>query len=477
MRVLGFSEGFHDAAVTVLDGSEILFAGHSERFSKVKNDKYVCQELKDYVKEYTHGLRPPEIAFYERPFIKRTRQAYAGQWKSAFKARHLNYNYDHCFNHHLSHAAAAFQCSPFSNANALVVDAIGEWDTVSIWYCEYVNEKAVYKKVKSMRYPTSIGLFYSAVTARVGLKPMEDEYITMGMAAYGKPNKELYEELRRLMLKKNLHRGMNGLLSEYDDVDIAFNAQKLVENILKTFVNKLDKKLPMVYGGGVALNSVANGLILRNKQHYVFPNPGDAGSSLGAAALVHRNKINYPHSFHGYKLPMLTIDQIKHVVDVLEKGEPVGIAAGKAEFGPRALGNRSLLCDPRTSENKDRVNDIKKRQKFRPFAPSILSEHASKYFRTFRQHDYSYMQNVVKARDSSFLATMHEDGSARVHTVDRSTWCYSPLRHILEIWYERTGCPTLLNTSLNIKGQPMVNDSADAKAFADEYGVEVVCNG
>ena len=98
----------------------------------------------------------------------------------------------------------------------------------------------------------------------------------------------------------------------------------------------------MVYGGGVALNSVANGLILRNKQHYVFPNPGDAGSSLGAAALVHRNKINYTHSFHGYKLSMLTVDQIKHVVDVLEKGEPVGIAAGKAEFGPRALGNRSL---------------------------------------------------------------------------------------------------------------------------------------
>ena len=410
MRVLGFSEGFHDAAVTVLDGSEILFAGHSERFSKVKNDKYVCQELKDYVKKYDADT----IAFYERPFIKRTRQAYAGQWKSAFKARHLNYDYDHCFNHHLSHAAAAFQCSEFSNANALVVDAIGEWDTVSVWYCEYVNDVARYTKLKSLKYPTSIGLFYSAVTARVGLKPMEDEYITMGMAAYGKPNRVLYEELRRMMLKKNLHRGMRGLLSEYEDVDIAYNAQKLVENILKTFVTKLDKKLPMVYGGGVALNSVANGLVLRGKQHYVFPNPGDAGSSLGAAALVHGQKIKYEHSFLGYKLQMLNVDQIKHVVDLLEKGEPVGIAAGKAEFGPRALGNRSLLCDPRTAENKDRVNDIKKRQKFRPFAPSILSEHADNY---------------------------------------------------------------LLNTSLNIKGQPMVNDSADAKAFAEEYGVEVVCNG
>ena len=247
--------------------------------------------------------------------------------------------------HHMTHAAAGYYTAPFDDCNIIVVDAIGEWDTVSIWYCEYVNEKAVYKKVKSMRYPTSIGLFYSAVTARVGLKPMEDEYITMGMAAYGKPNKELYEELRRLMLKKNLHRGMNGLLSEYDDVDIAFNAQKLVENILKTFVNKLDKKLPMVYGGGVALNSVANGLILRNKQHYVFPNPGDAGSSLGAAALVHRNKINYTHSFHGYKLSMLTVDQIKHVVDVLEKGEPVGIAAGRQDTSWMHLGEfSSVMC-------------------------------------------------------------------------------------------------------------------------------------
>jgi|TARA_B100000085_G_scaffold181049_1_gene165275 carbamoyltransferase len=472
MKVLGFSEGFHDAAVTVLDDGEVLFAAHSERFSKKKNDKFVCEELKDYAKQYEADT----VAFYERPLIKRTRQVYSKQWKSAFKKRPLAYECDYYFAHHLSHAAAAFQCSPFTDAIALVVDAIGEWDTVSTWRCNYYDGKANYTKLDSIRYPTSIGLFYSAVTDRVGLKPMEEEYITMGMAAFGRANKKLYDELTYMLGFKNLHRGMRGLLTEYSDEDIAHNAQKLVENLLRTFINK-SENLPIVYGGGVALNSVANGMMFLNKQHYIFPNPGDAGSSLGAAALVHRKKINYNHSFHGYDLPLLNANDINHVVDILEKGEPVGIAAGKAEFGPRALGNRSLLCDPRTAENKDRVNEIKRRQKFRPFAPSILSEYAGKYFRIKPESNFNYMQNVTRAWDKSFEATIHVDGSARVHTVDKDTKYVSPLRHILQAWYERTGCPALLNTSLNIKGQPMVNDAQDAKAFEKEYGVEVVCNG
>ena len=137
----------------------------------------------------------------------------------------------------------------------------------------------------------------------------------------------------------------------------------------------------------------------------------------------------------------------------------------------------SLLCDPRTAENKDRVNEIKRRQKFRPFAPSILSEYAGKYFRIKPESNFNYMQNVTRAWDKSFEATIHVDGSARVHTVDKDTKYVSPLRHILQAWYERTGCPALLNTSLNIKGQPMVNDAQDAKAFEKEYGVQVVCNG
>ena len=267
--------------------------------------------------------------------------------------------------------------------------------------------------------------------------------------------------------------------SEYDgfnDVDIAHNAQILIEAILKSLVNKLSKDGPIVFGGGVALNSVANGKVFKNKEHYIFPNPGDAGSSLGAAALVYRKQILMPNMFVGYELPLLTVSQINEVVDLLEKGEPVGIAAGKAEFGPRALGNRSLLCDPRTQENKDRVNDIKRRQQFRPFAPSILAEHAGDYFRTTSKCDYSFMQYVVRTRNDDFKATMHSDRTARVHTVSKDRQ-NSSLRQILECWYGRTGCPALLNTSLNIKGMPMVNDAQDAAAFQSEYGVKVFCNG
>ncbi len=473
MRVLGFSEGFHDAAVTVLDDDRVLFAGHSERFSKEKNDKFVCDEIKDYAKQF----EPDTVAFYERPIVKRTRQVRAGQWKSAFRSRRLSYKPDYYFAHHLSHAAAAFQCSPFDNAIALIVDAIGEWDTVSTWKCSYdLNNRASYEKLDSIRYPISLGLFYSAVTARVGLKPMEDEYITMGMSAFGKHKSSIYKRMKHQLARHNLHRGVRGEYDGQTDEDIAYNAQALVEAILRSFVNKTTEDgIPIVFGGGVALNSVANGKIFKRKDHYIFPNPGDAGSSLGAAALVERKRIHIPNMFLGYELPLLTPQQVKDVVELLERGEVVGIAAGKAEFGPRALGNRSLLCDPRTLKNKDIVNEVKQRQKFRPFAPSILSEHANKHFRTASKCDYSYMQYVVKTRDDNFKATMHIDGSARVHTVNNTE--DSSLRQILEAWYAKTKCPTLLNTSLNVKGKPMVNDSRDAKEFEDKYGVTVFCNG
>jgi carbamoyltransferase len=473
MKSLGFSEGFHDAAVAVLDGDEILFASHSERFSRKKNDKHVSKELVDHVSKHLSGLKTPEIAFYERPIIKRTRQAYAGQYKEAFGFRTLAFTPTAYFSHHLSHAAVAFQCSPFKTASAIIIDAIGEWDTVSTWDCCYVDGKAEYTKKGSVRYPTSLGLFYSAVTDRIGLKPNEEEYITMGMAAYGKTNSKLYGKLRDLLANTNLHRGMKGELLEYEDEDIAYNAQILTQNIIKSFINKQPRNKPLVYGGGVALNSVANGMLFKGRRHFIFPNPGDAGSALGAAALVNRQKIKWDHSFHGYDLPLLTQQQVKEVVEALVAGEAVGVAAGKAEYGPRALGNRSLLCDPRTSANKDKVNEVKKRQKFRPFAPSILTERAQKHFRTMKNCNYDYMQYVVKCTDSNFLATMHVDSTARVHTVSRQSSEVSSLRDILECWFDKTHCPTLLNTSLNIKGQPMVNNIQDAVDFEKTYGVKV----
>ena len=468
MRILGFSEGYHDAAATILEDGEVVFASHSERFSKIKNEKKICDELKDYIDDLGYD----RVAFYERPFVKRLRQFKAGQ-DSWHKKRNLAWKYHRCFPHHLSHAAAAFQCSPFTKAYALVVDAIGEFDTVSLWLCQYKKGKAKYQKLSSIKYPTSVGLFYSAITKAVGLKPNEEEYITMGMSAFGKPNDSLYRAMK-LLLKENLHRGIPVDLDRFDSYDIAYSAQLLTETILASFIKKLDdKELPIVYGGGVALNCLANGKIFKTRPHYIFPNPGDAGSSLGAAALMYGKQINLEHMFLGHDMGVISTHECADIVDCLLAGEVVGVAAGKAEFGPRALGNRSLLADPRTLEMKNKVNEVKKRQKFRPFAPAILEEHARKHYQLFDVCDYSFMQYVVNPRTDMAPACEHVDRSARLQTVSSKAAYVSPLRDILQCWYARTQCPMLLNTSLNIRGKPMVNDVHDAYNFEHEYGIKV----
>ena len=227
-----------------------------------------------------------------------------------------------------------------------------------------------------------------------------------------------------------------------------------------------------MYGGGVAHNVVANSNIF-NRSHYIFPNPGDAGSSLGAAALVHGQKINLRHCFTGYPEGKINDTHVKYIVDYILKYGIVGICAQRAEFGPRALGNRSLLADPRDPDIKDKVNVIKKRQKFRPFAPSILSEHANDYFELNKYHNYDYMQYTAKVKSENIPSVVHVDGTARVHTVSKRSTVHSPLRRILEAWYEKTGSPVLLNTSLNIKGQPMVNTKKHAKEFEEKYNVKV----
>lgn len=465
-KVLGFSEGFHDAAVTILDNDKIVFAAHDERFSKKKNNETISDELKQHVADNYEWDR---VAFYERPWMKRLRHLKQMRWDYAFQRRKLAYQYDDCYNHHLSHAAAAFQCSPFDKATALVVDAIGEFDTISQWNCWYVNGKAKYKKTSSISFPVSIGLFYSAITDRVGLKPMEDEYILMGMAAYGNQNNALYEGMK-LMIKMNLERGCKEFAPWATNEDLAYNAQLFTERLLKGMAKSI--KGPIVYGGGVAHNVVANHKMLMNRPHWIFPNPGDAGSSLGAAALTTKKKIKFEHCFTGKDAGKLA--NVHAVVEHLLNDGVVGVCAGRAEFGPRALGNRSLLADPRDPNIKNKVNEIKKRQKFRPFAPSVLSEHAHEFFLTSKNENYDYMQYAVPCiKKHDIPSVVHVDGSSRVHTVSKESAKYSPLRHILELWYQRTGCPILLNTSLNIKGMPMVNDLADSQMFEKKYNMKV----
>jgi carbamoyltransferase len=223
--------------------------------------------------------------------------------------------------------------------------------------------------------------------------------------------------------------------------------------------------------GGVALNCAANSRIGNYFDNiWIMPNPGDAGSSLGAAALAYGRRVNWTSAYLGHNIPGNY--PVMELLDRLLTEQIVGVASGRAEFGPRALGNRSLLADPRGSEIKEKVNDIKRRQQFRPFAPVILEELADTYFDMPRGwSDSRYMQTIARCRvPELFPAIVHHDGTSRVQTVPKDG---SGIRDLLERWFVLTGCPMLLNTSLNIRGEPMVNDRADADRFEQLYGVKV----
>ena len=490
MNILGISAGFHDAAATVIDSKgNIVYAGHAERYSKIKNDPNLHQDM---FWEFSRGRHIDHIAYYETPWKKQLRQLYSGQgieWDKLTTRQVLKKQLQGFFsnvpvsthNHHLSHAAAGFQTSPFKKATVVVIDAIGEWDTISIWGAHYVDGQAQYHKLWGQKYPHSIGLFYTAMTQEIGLKPMEDEYITMGMAAYGSKQAstlmkmQLVENEHEVTFKENLHAGLSwDWRQHYDIQDIASSAQALCENLIYNVMRRAKDfgwSTNLVYQGGVALNCLAN----RNLGEYfekiwIMPNPGDAGSSLGAAALAYRRPIKFKNAFLGYEISGPY--PVNAVLDSLLTDKIVGVASGRAEFGPRALGNRSLLADPRGPDIKDRVNAIKRRQEFRPFAPIILEEHVHDYFWMPDGFVNSrYMQIVGTCRyPDLFPAIVHYDGTSRIQTVPRDG---SGIRELLEKWYVVTGCPMLLNTSLNIKGEPMVNDRADADRFEQQYNVKV----
>ena len=440
MRVVGISEGYHDAGYCVLDGDEITHASHSERYSRVKNDPFIHV---DQILENVQNVNDT-VAYYEKPFWKNLRRLYAGQgWEK------VRTKYDVSFGHHQSHAAAGYYTAPFDDCNILVIDAIGEWDTITIW--------DNMKKIKSWKYPYSLGLLYSAITQRLGLKPNEHEYITMGMAAFGEPLHDLEH-----LLYQNNHMGVGDILPMVKKVDLAASVQALYEKKFLELVDMCPKK-NLILMGGCALNCVANSKI-KDKNIWIMPSPGDSGSSLGAAALVYKKKVKWKHPYLGYDISRDV--NPKDVVKELLKNQLCGVANGRAEFGPRALGNRSLLGDPRY-DIKDTVNKIKQREMFRPFAPAILEEYADDYFDGPMNR---YMQFVANAKHD-YNSVTHVDGTARVQLVEKDN--VSILRPILEEWYEQTGCPMLLNTSLNIKGQPIVNTWEDAKEFERKYNVPV----
>lgn len=493
MITWGISANSHDAALAVFTDNGLEFASHTERFSGVKNDPHLNKEIINYARQFGE---PDEIIWYERPFRKTLRQIRAGQGLRLAENNVNRYLRQYGISapirytdHHLAHAAAGFYTSPFTEATVVCIDSIGEFQTLTIWNGDDNGLKRIY----SQSYPHSLGLWYSALTQRVGLKPQEDEYILMGMAAYGDPLrlfndvlhdffhpvdedsfKQIFFNTPTVKLKHNLHRGCTwwrpDLTSEQDMFDIAAATQAVYAYLLKYISNWANWKSPsgnLVLMGGCALNCSANGTIKSDwKNMYIMPNPGDAGSAVGAVLAHKKEFMPMPHMYTGYNIEgEYPVEEVLH--ELLTTGI-CGVASGRAEFGPRAFGHRSLLADPRGTDIKDRVNEIKRRQKFRPFAPAVLEEHASAYFDGYVS---PFMQYTATCTDPGLPAIVHGDGTSRVQTVSANQSV--GFRKLLERWYEETGCPILLNTSLNIKGKPMVNTVEDAVEFEKHYGVKV----
>ena len=486
MITWGISANSHDAALAVFKGEKLVFASHSERFSGIKNDPDLHPLLVRHAKKIYGD--PDCVVWYERPFLKTLRQAWAGQGWLANENDISQYLKRYNINapivtqsHHRSHAAAGYFTSGFDEACIVVIDAIGEFETLTIWKATGTKLKKVYRQ----SYPHSLGLWYSAMTQRCGLKPNEEEYILMGMAALGDPHKfkqlvlnHFFDNESKLVsLNYNLHQGcrnwMPDLCRQQDLYDLAAATQWVYEhvfvNILET-AKKITGSKNLVLMGGCALNCVANRLTYRYFDNvWIMPNPGDAGSSVGAVLSYWNKHIKWPGALLGYDMGHSASNS--EIIDYLLEHKICGLARGPAEFGPRALGNRSLVADPRGADIKDRVNEIKKRQEFRPFAPAILFELASDYFDIPRGRDCSYMQMIYRCKyPDLYPAITHVDGTSRVQTVPNDG---SPFRQLLELWYERTGCPMLLNTSLNVKGQPMVNNLNDARRWSATYGLPV----
>lgn len=504
----GITANSHDAALTVLDNGVIKFAAHAERSSGIKNDKFLNNTIIEQALAYGE---PDKVHWYETQWLKRIRQMRSGQWRTAFTKESptttlknlgiatyssvdaIDDAFDHTgakfynHRHHASHAAAGYYTSPFQEAAVLVIDSIGEFETLTIWKGNGTNLKRKF----SQSYPNSVGLWYSAMTQRIGLKPNEDEYILMGWAAVGDPNKykqrifddffhPLSETDPAIRFRQNLHRGCLWWAPELNTVqdyaDIAAGTQAVYEMIFDHLVFHAKRLVPtknIVLMGGCALNCVANSIAYKYfKNVWIMPNPGDAGSSLGCI-------LDYNKQFVEFKSPYLGNSiagnyPVKSALRELKTVGMVGVANGRAEFGPRALGNRSLLADPRGPDMQDLVNTVKQRQAFRPFAPVIKVERVHEFFEMPAGVTESpFMQFVGRTlRPDLYPAITHLDGTSRVQTVSRTQ--HPGLYKLLDAWEKETGCPMLLNTSLNIKGEPMVDNEQDAARWTEKYGVRVV---
>ncbi len=570
--ILGISAFYHDSAATLIIDGKIIAAAQEERFTRIKHDSNYPFNAIEFVLKYANLKLQNinHIVFYEKPFLKferllETYVAFAPRGFQSFcKAmpiwlkeklfqKKLIFNklksHDEKFDnedkiyfsdHHLSHAASAFFPSPFEESIILTADGVGEWATTTVAIGKGNNLEIK----KEIHFPHSLGLLYSAFTYYTGFKVNSGEYKLMGLAPYGKP---IYENkiLNHLIDVKedgsfrlnqkyfNYATGLTMTNNNFDSLfgqkardatkdnltqfhmDIAASIQKVTEDI----VIKITKSIKDEYkinnlclAGGVALNCVANGKILKQKifdNIWVQPAAGDAGGSLGAAlALWHIEQKNprkamsgddMQGSFLGPKYNQKEIEEelsnlganfkilneddlIEQTAHDLSLGEAIGWFQGRMEFGPRALGARSILGDPRSSEMQKNLNlKIKFRESFRPFAPSILWEDLKEWFDI--EVDSPYMLMVAKIKDNKIIsmnkdqeklfgtdklnvkrseipAVTHVDYSARIQTVHKDT--NKRYFKLLNKFKEKTNCPVLVNTSFNVRGEPIVNTPVDA---------------
>lgn len=541
MYTLGISCYYHDSAAALLQNGRVISAVEEERFTRKKfDDSFPGMAIDWCIKEA--GISPSQIdsvAFYDKPVLKFERLldnyiAFAPRglrsfldvipkwlhkrlWiKSEIKKHLKGFTGEIIFpDHHMSHAAYSFFTSPFDESAILTIDGVGEWTTTSFGYAK----NNTVKLSNDIRWPHSVGMFYSAFTYFLGFKVNEGEYKLMGLSSYGTP--KYYDTiLNNIIDVKNdgsIHLNMDFFAFTYDNVmtnkkfsklfgieprkrdekiqqihfDIGASAQKVLEEVLLRMVNHVFKETKMknlCLGGGVALNGVANSRILKEgpfENVHIPPSPGDAGSAVGCAQYlyyVYKNQKriidtnsskrvqenvyvgpSYDNkTIHNFLDSNNILFELLEGNELLEKtakliadGNIVGWFQGKMEWGPRALGSRSILADPRDEKMKDILNEkIKHRESFRPFAPSIMEEYASDYFEIDVPSPYMLMVAKVKQPDK-IPAVTHVDGTGRLQSVSSES---NPLYYnLIRTFYEKTGVPVLINTSMNVMGEPIVN--------------------
>jgi len=547
--VLGLSFFYHDSAAAILRDGVLLAAAAEERFSRRKHDRGFPGLAVEFCLR-TAGIRIEDVeavVFYEKPFLKFERilltalQTFPRSWK-VFRESMLTWLTDKLWvkgliqerlrvpkkkilfaDHHMSHAASAFYCSPFEEAAILTVDGSGEWSTATMG----VGRGNRIRIDREMRFPHSVGLLYSAFTAFCGFEVNEGEYKLMGMAPYGTPRHvdkvkkvvqigedgSLWHDMSYFAYhwspESTLSRRFTDLCGPARDpsqvdktldpyyADVAASIQKVTEEVLIRMANHLHRETglrKLCMAGGCALNSVANAKILRDtpfEEIYVHPAAGDDGGAVGAAMWAYHELLGKPRNFvlehaslgqafgeaeiadflRKEGIPHERFDDDEKVLDrtveALVSGEVVGWVDGRFEWGPRALGHRSILADARRAEMKDIVNaKIKFREAFRPFAPSVIVEKSAEYFdlpepeRHYPARFMLYVVPVLPEKRDKIPAITHVDGSGRLQTVTKE---WSPRYHrLISKFGDATGVPVLLNTSFNLKGEPIVTTPENA---------------